>query len=318
MWRRAAAELHAEVRVLTGTLIEFRRGSTTAFVSRQTTPFADPVSRELADDKPLAYRILSEAGLPVPAQVVLNADDHKSAATFAADVGVPLIVKPARGRGGAGVVGHVCTDTQLARALLHAGKMSRQVMIERQVPGDSYRILVLDGDVIGVVRRERPAITGDGRSTVADLLFREYERRLTTEGPAGLKPLRIDLDCLFTLAYSGLRLDSVLPANQAVVFKTATNYNGRDQTQALAVPYPAGLVDSARRAAAALGARLGGVDVVTTEPDKPLEEVGGVVLEVNAVPGLFHHYNVSDSTAAPDVAVAILGKLLAGSATDES
>jgi cyanophycin synthetase len=247
----------------------------------------------------------------------LNADDHGAAAAFAAAAGVPLIVKPARGRGGAGVVGHVCTDAQLARALLHAGKMSRQVLIERQVPGDSYRILILDGDAIGVLRRQRPTIIGDGRSTVADLVFREYECRLVSEGPAGLKALAVDLDCLFTLAHSGLRLDSVPPEKETVVFKTATNYSGRDQTHALTVPYPASVVASSRRASAALGARLAGVDIVTNDPDKPLEETGGVVLEVNAGPGLWHHYNVSDSTAAPDVATAILRKLLVGSATDE-
>ena len=310
MWREAADELGAELRALSPTLTEFRLGSATARVSHQRTPFADPVSTELADDKPLAYRLLADAGLPVPARVVIDARDRASAAAFAAQVDPPLLVKPVRGLGGQGVVGEIHTIAQLERALVHAGRIYPDVLIERQAHGDSYRILVLDGVVLDVLRRPRPTVTGDGTSTIEELLFSEYGRRIAAAGPAGLKPFSIDLDCLFTLEQQGLALDSIVPAGEPVVIKTATNYNGPDQSETVIGTAPESLLQPARQAAAILGVRLGGVDIVTADPTQPLEETGGVVLEVNAVPGLLHHYNVAGGDRATRIAIPILQTLL--------
>lgn len=316
MWREAAEEVGAEVNVVTETLLELRLGPSRAYVSRQTTPLADPISSELADDKALAYRIFSDLGLPVPRRSLVNASNPIDAAAFAREVGPPVLVKPARGFGGAGIVGHIYTDAQLGRALRQAGRISREVFVEQQAKGDSYRLLVLDGETIGVLRRGPPTVTGDGTSTIADLLYREEQRRLASHGPGRLKALAIDLDTVFTLAHSGFRPASVLPAGESVVFKTATNYNGPGQTQTLRPPYPEPLTDAARQAAAAVGARLAGVDIVTGDPTRPLEDVGGVVLEVNARPALSHHYNVADAAGTTPIAVPILRKLLDAHTTE--
>ncbi len=70
------------------------------------------------------------------------------------------------------------------------------------------------------------------------------------------------------------------------------------------------LVESGARAAGLARLRLAGVDVVTPDPHRPLEDVGGVVLEVNATPGLQHHYMVRDPAQATPVASTILERIL--------
>jgi glutathione synthase/RimK-type ligase-like ATP-grasp enzyme len=96
----------------------------------------------------------------------------------------------------------------------------------------------------------------------------------------------------------------VLPSGTSLPIKTATNYNGPEDSRTVAPPYPEQFVDLALRAAEALGVRLGGVDLVAGEEDL-------VVLEVNPTPGLSHHYNVADPERAPHIAAAILDALLA-------
>jgi D-alanine-D-alanine ligase-like ATP-grasp enzyme len=125
-----------------------------------------------------------------------------------------------------------------------------------------------------------------------------------------LKPFFVDLDCLFTLEHVGYGIRSVLPAGESITVKTATNYNGPDQSESVPPPYPEGFVGPARWAAAALGVRLAGVDV--------LGGVGGdpVILEVNPTPGLTHHYNVANAARASRIAVPILAKLLQASAAE--
>jgi D-alanine-D-alanine ligase-like ATP-grasp enzyme len=52
---------------------------------------------------------------------------------------------------------------------------------------------------------------------------------------------------------------------------------------------------------------LVGVDVITTDPGRPLADVGGVVLEVNTTPGLSYHYH--GNPGGVDVATVVLARL---------
>jgi D-alanine-D-alanine ligase-like ATP-grasp enzyme len=304
MWREAARELGAEVRELAPSLLEFRLGRATARVRGQITPLVDPVSDALASDKVLAYRVLAEAGVRVPEHTLVRVVDIAAAARFLERIPGAVIVKPARGAGGAGVTGEVRTTAQLRRALVAAGRYHAEALLQQQLGGDTYRLLVLEGEVLDIIKRPRPTVVGDGRSTIEQLMFRQYAERIADGGPSGLKPFSVDLDCLFTLESAGYGISSVLPAGAAITVKTATNYNGPHQTETVRPPYPDAFVAPARGAAAAVGVRLAGVDLLAGGHGAP------AILEVNPTPGLTHHYNVADAAQAGRIAVPILAKLL--------
>ncbi len=308
MWRDAAVELGASARQLAASVLEIEADSSTTRVRGQTTPYADEVSCHIASDKLLSYRLFVEAGLPVPTHCAIDDRGMANAGVIAAAGGWPLLVKPVHGRGGAGITGEIRSPSQLRRALLAAGRFDRRVLLEHQIDGDSFRILVLDDAVLDILRRGRPVVIGDGRSQLGDLILAEEERRISANDATGLKPLLTDLDCVFTLRRAGWRLRDVLPKGQTVAFKTATNATPATQTVVLSRPYPPGLVDAAVRAARAVGVRLGGVDIVTPNPHEALNATGGAVLEVNPVPALTHHYVAAGRGG--DIAVPILRSLL--------
>lgn len=310
MWEDAAQTLGAELRRCSPTVLEFRLGAARAHVTHgMTTSFADRVSGELVLDKPLTLGLLAEAGLPVPAHVTLERSERALARDFLERIGGFVVVKPAHGAGGGGVVGHVATPEQLDAALRSSGRYCERVLLEEQLPGDAYRLTLLDGQLLDVVRREHPTILGDGHSTIAELIGDEYERRIASGGDTwGFKPLELDLDCLFTLAAAGLEPASVLPAGAAARIRTASNFSGPERSFTAGDEVSASLVEAARRAAELVSMRLAGVDVVVADPTLPLE-AGGALLEVNA-PGLHHHYNVADRSGACAIAVPILAALL--------
>ena len=310
MWYEAARELGAEVERLSPTVLEFRRGDARARIShRSTTPFTDSVSSHVAADKPVSYRLLGEAGLPIPEHVMAPSGEYDAAQAFLLEAPSGVIVKPASGGGGLGVVGGVRTAQQLVRALENAWRFHPQALVERHVIGQSYRLLFLDGELLDVIRSSPPCVIGDGKSTIETLVFQEFEARIAA-GPSGLKPLDVDLDMLIALENLGYRLDSILASGEVIAIKSASNYGGRELVETVVADVGEEIVASARKAAAVLGVRLAGVDVITTDPHRSLSETGGVVLEVNAVPGLTHHYNVSDAARATRVCVPILAALL--------
>jgi cyanophycin synthetase len=182
--------------------------------------------------------------------------------------------------------------------------------VERQAPGDVLRVLLYDGEPLDVLRRRPPTVLGDGSSTVAALIAAENDRRFAAA--AGERPwvLRADLDCLFALEHAGLSLRSVPPAGERVAVKTAVSQNGPADNESILGETSERLLAEAALAARAVGVRLAGVDVITRDPARSLSGAGGVILEVNARPGLHYHGEVREPERAVPVATLILDRLL--------
>lgn len=312
MWTTAARALGAEIEEIAPNMFEVRRNGSAVRVFGQRTPFADPVSDALASTKALAYDLLSQAGISTPDRMTTCAPADARAKAFLGSGSGACVVKPISGGGGGrGVTASVVSASQLARAIRLARVFSPDAMIEREVEGDHYRFLVLDGKVLDVLKRLQPSVCGDGVSTIEKLMLTEYERRIASETTAGLKPFSIDLDCLFTLDRQGLRLTSVPEAGGRVIVKGTSNISGPRECTTFRGPISASVRDEVLTAARVLGVRLAGVDVLSRDISQPLRATGGVILEVNSAPGLFHHYNVAEPEAASPVAETVLRALLA-------
>ena len=312
MWEEAAAGVGAEIEEIAARMFQVRRDGATTHIFGIKTPFADPVSDTLASEKALAYELLSTAEIPIPDRIIVVDPRDARAREYLATSPGACVVKPVHAGGaGRGVTASVLTSSQLARAIRLARVFSPTVMVEREAAGDHYRFLLLDGQILDVLKRLHPTVCGDGSSTIGQLMLQEYERRTTSETTAGLKPFAVDLDCLFTLERQGIDLAAVPDAGQIVTVKATSNISGPRECTTFRGPLSPAVIDDVRAAARVLGVRLAGVDVVSRDVSQPLRVSGGVVLEVNPVPGLFHHYNVAVPHGASRVAETILEKLLA-------
>jgi cyanophycin synthetase len=291
-WRSAAAELGVEVRALRGGALELSLGSKRFRVRDNCVPIDAPDTLARAGDKELVYRLLAREGLPVPPHLRFRASRFEPALEFLAARESRCVVKPCCGTGaGAGVTTGIRNRDELLRAIPIAGAHSGDLLIESEVPGRNFRILLLAGRLVDAIERRPPALSGDGRTTIAQLLARANAERQARGRREAQVLIGSDLDMQLTLARQGLSLDAIPEAGREVVLKTVINDNsGRENLSALSVLCPE-IIDSARRAAAAVGSELAGIDIITGDPSRPLAETGGVVLEVNTTPGYYYHYH---------------------------
>jgi cyanophycin synthetase len=310
LWSEAAAEVGAEVVELGSGFLELRKDGRRTRVLRESTMLDDLVTVELSEDKPVVHRLLVSAGLPVPPHLEFDIAEIDRAAAFLAQEGT-CVVKPAAGTDvGVGVTAGIGTRQELVRAALRAGRSSRRLLIERQLAGDVYRLLLLDGRLLDAVHRRPPTLVGDGRASIGELVRAENARRLTAQGRDGLWLLKIDLDSILALQHRGSTLDSVPRAGTAIQVKSVTSQNCVEDNETVRGQVSPALVAEAAAAARCVGLRLAGVDVIANDLSRPLAESGGAIVEVNCTPGLHHHYLVADRAHATPVAVPILRALL--------
>lgn len=309
LWDEAAARCGVTVVELGDGFLALERDGRRRIVFDNQAPLDDPVTLRLAAHKTAAARLLGEAGIPTPVHAAYSIDDLRPARRFLAAHG-RCVVKPVADTGaGLGVTCGVESADDLARASVRAARWSRSLVVEHQAVGEEYRLLVLDGRVLGGLRRRPPRVVGDGRSTVAELVAQENERRRAARGRLGLWLLSLDLDATLALARQGLGVRAIPTVGGVVEIGTTVNENGPADNETVDVP-PA-LEATALAAVRALGLRLASVEVVTSDPAVPITGNDGVVVEVNGTPGWHYHAQVADPTSAVDVATPILETLFA-------
>jgi cyanophycin synthetase len=256
--------------------------------------------------------MLAQQGISVPRQIALEVDQFDEALEILRTSRQPLVVKPAANTGaGAGVSTNVRTLRQLRAAIAWARAYGPRILVEEQIEGDCYRILVMAGEVLDTVVRHPPKVIGDGMTTIRQLIRRENLLRRRSGAIRAQVLIRIDPDLRNTLDSQGLNLGSHPEKGRVVFLKRVINDNGTtDNVAANGVLCPA-IIESARKAADVIGTRLAGIDLVCRDPNVPLEDSGGAVIEVNANPGLYYHYRLADSKY--QVAEDVLTRFLSSS-----
>jgi cyanophycin synthetase len=275
------------LRLNDGNLVQLGHGARQRRIWTAETDHTSAIAEGISHDKNLTKQLLSACGVPVPeGQRVASAAEAWDAAQ---DIGLPVVVKPRDGNHGRGVTLELGTEADVAAAYALADAHGSAVIVERHVRGDEHRLLVVGGKVVAAVRGESTWITGDGRSTVADLIERQINsdpRRGEGEDcPLGLVKLDDpEIPVAQELKRQGLAGDSV-PADGRRALVVRTGNLGVDCTDEV---HPE-VAHAAALAARVVGLDIAGVDLVCEDIGRPLAAQGGAIVEVNAGPGLLMH-----------------------------
>jgi cyanophycin synthetase len=276
------------IRLTEGNLVQLGYGSKQRRIWTAETDRTSAIAETISSDKDLTKRLLTQCGIPVPeGQIVKTADEAWEAAQ---DIGLPVVVKPLDGNRGWGVSLDVNTEDGVRTAWTAAEKEGSEVLIERYVRGDEHRVLVVGDRVVAATRGETACITGDGTSTVEQLIDSQINtdpRRGIAEGfPLDLIRLHTPRGemSLLEIQRQGLQPDSVPEKGRIVVVQRNGNLNN-DVTD-LVHPEVAAVATLAARV---IGLDIAGIDIVTQDISRPLEETKGAIIEVNAGPGLLMH-----------------------------
>lgn len=300
IWQDAAKKTGAEFVELADGIWRFSYKDRRTVVNNFRVQIDDPVVLDIAGNKALSYQLMGEERLAVPEYQVFDLKTLQLAIRFMEKhVGNLFVVKPAIGTSGArGITTYINSFQDCLHASVLASLYCDIIIIECWVPGESYRILILDDKMIHATRRRGIRFQGNGKSTVRQLIQQENEYRKKNDK----KPLPLltenDHDYLSTLNAQGLSSDSVLRNGQEVLVRSCdSSQPGYKEVRTVFNEEVTGLIcrklqDEAVRAARALASKFAGVDIICLDPSRSLAETGGIINEINTTPGLHHHYNL--------------------------
>ena len=294
IWQAVAREKNAQFTEIDHDIWELSKDGYSFRVLNHTLELDNPVNLVMAGRKPLTHRLLKDAGLAVPDFSEFKLQTLESAYTFFQLHHEGCVIKPSNGTAaGDGVTTHLKSNKEIRKAAILASLYCSDLMIEPQVPGECYRLLVLGGNMVHAACRRGPRVIGDGKSTV-ETLISESNKRMHAENK---QQATIDRDCHFTLGWQNLSLNSVPNDGQSVLIKTV--HDKRESLVEIRTVYNSNATDqvcssikeTAEKAARLIKSDFVGVDLITTDPTKPLEETGGVINELNTTPAMHHHYD---------------------------
>ena len=288
-------------------LIQLGYGCNQQRIQATITGRTSHIAVELASDKEETNRILANLGLPVPKQRLVQTPER--AVSAAERIGYPVVTKPYNGNHGRGVAVNLTTPEEVIAGFRRAQEISRSVIVESFITGHDHRMLVVNGELVAVSKREPGKVTGDGVHTIEQLIATvNADPRRGIGHEKVLTQLELDEQAIGLLDKLGYRADTVPAPGEDVYLRLTANLStGGTAVDMTDVVHPDN-AEMAVRAIQAIGLDVGGVDFLTPDMTQSYKEIGGAICEVNAAPGFRMHMAPSEGRPR-DVAGKVIDML---------
>lgn len=274
--------------------IRLKKGGKTELVQQATFTNHDSViSYWINSSKNVQKKLMAERGISVPA------GEHFTNFAQAADSYVKfkdkkLVIKPTHANYGLGIsFVEANSEKDYLKALEIAFEHDNTVIVEEFFSGKEYRFLIIGDKCSAIVHREPANITGDGQSTIAQLVAEKNANPLNYKF---LKKFQIRLDKTERdfLKAQKLNTQSIPKKGQKIYLRENSNVStggdSIDYTDKIHVSY----ANLAVKAAQAGHSKICGVDMMIKDIKKPATPENYSVIEINYNPSLhIHGYTVS-------------------------
>jgi cyanophycin synthetase len=264
--------------------IRLTKGKRSRWISHLNGFFNSKLSCNLALYKNLTYQVLRADNLLIPQFIQLKQLKQLKC---------PWTIKPVNQTMGRDVFLKIKNKKELQKIAKWLFKKYHQLIVEEFVQGKDYRLLILEGKLIGAVKRIPARIKGDGTHNIKQLinLSNQTRRRTKAKGLSPfLKKIKTDLPMKKYLAQKNLGLNSIPPKNKIIQLRQNANFStGGEIEDVTNLVHPEN-IKIAGRAIKAMGLELGGVDVISQDISQPLTKNKGKIIEINAIPSLWLHH----------------------------
>ncbi|MFA7447357.1 MAG: cyanophycin synthetase [Weeksellaceae bacterium] len=284
------------IRLGTNSLIQLGYGVNQMRFQATITCNTSNIAVDIACDKEDTKKMLENSSIPIAAGSIC-VDDEDLERTIE-KIGFPIVLKPLGGNHGKGASINVKTLEAAKEGLKHAQEYGRRVIVEKFITGHDFRILVIDNKMVAAAQRVPAHVIGDGERTISELIeIVNQDPRRGYGHENVLTEITINRDSLNLLRKMGYTEESIPKKDEIVYLKSTANLStGGTSIDVTDRIHPENIF-IAERISRIIGLDICGIDIMAENLTQPLQENGGVVLEVNAAPGFRMHLDPTEGLA---------------------
>lgn len=295
------------IRLSKGSLVQLGYGIHQQRICATITGNTSQIAVDLAGDKAATKKLLEDMGVPVPKGYKIRNESEIEG--IIKRIGYPVAIKPLDANHGRGITINLNNLEDAKTAFESAKRHSDYIIIERSLTGKDFRALIINSKLIAVAERTPAYVTGDGVSSIKDLIAKENSDPRRGYGHEKiLTQITIDHQTLRILEFKGYSLETVLQEGEICYLKSTANLStggtAIDRTDEV---HPDNIF-MFERIAKIIGLDIAGIDIIATGISTPIAQNGGGIVEVNAAPGFRMHLAPSEGHAR-NVADPVLSML---------
>lgn len=204
------------------------------------------------------------------------------------EVSFPAVVKPVDTDSGIAVSVDIKTQHELISAITNAFKYSDKVIVEEFFEGQEFRFLVIDYQVRAITLREPANVTGNGRSTIKQLVDEKNEGR-GVDYTYPLLKINIDEEVIRHLNALSISPESILKEGEKVYLRSNSNLSTGGDSIDVTDDIPDFYKEVAIKAAQSAGLKIAGIDIIIKDLDVMAFNENYIVVELNAPAMLSMH-----------------------------
>ncbi|SOC41203.1 ATP-grasp domain-containing protein [Salinicoccus kekensis] len=188
----------------------------------------DKITKEAVDigtDKEAAKNYLSEAGVDVPQGFSFTSETPlEEVREKLSRLKGPLVLKPTFGSLGKGVTTNIKSEGNFFSSLeyIQSTYDYTDFLVEEYITGEDVRVYVVGDEVAAATKRIPANVTGDGSSTIRQLIEEKNEKRKLNPHTS-TRLIKADDRAKEYLSRQGFDLESVLDEGQTVFLKGESN-----------------------------------------------------------------------------------------------
>lgn len=270
--------------------ISLSKGNKTEYVKEATKTSKDSYSTVLImEDKNITKVVLDKNNINVPkGDMFYSLDDAKL--KIKSYINIPVVIKPKSTNFGKGVV--VLKDggslEDLYKALEIAFSFDEVVLVEEYLVGEEFRFLVIDYKVSGILRRVPANVSGDGVSTIKELVeIKNLDSLRGYKYKTPLEKIVIDDTVKLLLKKNNMTIDYIPRKDEIVYLRENSNISTGGDSIDYTDDIPEKFKEIAIKSAKAVGARICGVDMIIENYKESNSKYG--IVELNFNPAIHIH-----------------------------
>ena len=243
-------------------------------------------SIDLCNSKSNTSKLLQRHNIPVPKFVIWDSSISKENNIKKINtLNFPLVVKNNDGSYGNNIFLNLNNINQVLDKIDYLLNKKKNILIEEQVDGENYRIMVLNNKIIDIMHQKKPTIYGDGNHNINQLIKKyNYNQKKNKDFP--IKNINHNL-----LDLQGLNLESIPNKGQKVIISNVCNY--RNGSKIARIPINKVHSDNLelfKKINKVMNLNLSGIDYTTYNIYESYKK-HGYINEVNGRPGFTIHHN---------------------------